>query len=372
MKQVRQVLAGEAASGQVANGVANGSANRSSNGAPNGLVNGNGQSKGDAAIPPFTAVAGLRGVYNMGATCYMAVILQSMVHNPILKGFFLAGGHESGECKREWCVMCCVDRLFCEFFSSPQVSGYGIADLLTATAKSDKPMMTGSTQQDAHEFLQFLLDEFHKAHFVSTTFSHATEVAGGGSNATTCPCPAHRAFGGTIESTLACECTYETKTFEPIMDLSLELTGRSLRTCLDRFTAGEKLSHYTCSACKQTGTVTKRLMVEKLPPVLQIQLKRFKHTVDGAAQKLESPIEFPFQLDVTPYTTNPGGRPLLYELYGVICHQGSLDTGHYTCMMKHSSGAWYHFNDDMVTKVSPKNVVSLNAYLLFYIVKYTL
>ena len=56
---------------------------------------------------------------------------------------------------------------------------------------------------------------------------------------------------------------------------------------------------------------------------------------------------------------------LLYELYAVNNHFGSLMGGHYQAYAKNGKD-WYEFNDTTVTKISEEKVQSPAAYMLFY------
>lgn len=51
-----------------------------------------------------------------------------------------------------------------------------------------------------------------------------------------------------------------------------------------------------------------------------------------------------------------GQRPLVYELYAVVDHIGSLRNGHYTAKIKDENG-WYKFDDTSVTPVRIINLV---------------
>lgn len=454
-----------------------------------------------ALLPAYQATSALRGFYNMGSTCFMSVIFQSLLHNPLVRNFYLSGGHERGlKCgdhvKGEGgnssgesfangastppvgegsqtdeilpnkavidpnvsmnCLSCSLDEVFTEFFTSSSVAGFGPTELLT-TAWQIKRSLGGNSQQDAHEFLQVVLNELHSSHYDAEVFHKGTRTAlrdiGYSAKAAlpetlrrleemqiqNCGCVAHRTFCGELESRLTCQVcgTVNSTVVDPIMDLSLDVrdvkklrgtavggvaaaaveqgtagsgvrrgvqqpkrkpvagktlpetpdeaanepspplagdSGVTLEECLERFTSGEKLdatlSCETCNGAKRP--IEKRLSIKRLPSVLAIQLKRFSHT--GSSSKIETHVKFPLVLDMNQYTTGPAGSKgdgpgLPYELFGVVCHQGSLNTGHYTCMMKTSSGRWFHFDDAMVTTIGINQVLEKKAYLLFYIVQ---
>ena len=42
--------------------------------------------------------SGVRGLFNLGETCYMNAVLQMMVHNPLLASYFLGMGHSIHTC----------------------------------------------------------------------------------------------------------------------------------------------------------------------------------------------------------------------------------------------------------------------------------
>ena len=54
-----------------------------------------------------------------------------------------------------------------------------------------------------------------------------------------------------------------------------------------------------------------------------------------------------------------------YELYAVINHSGTLNSGHYTTYLKEDN-VWYLCNDHLISVVSEVDVVTENAYMLFY------
>ena len=74
----------------------------------------------------------------MGATCFMSVVLQSLIHNPLIRNFYLTDGHRARECLQTNCMSCAVEEVFAEFFTSDKVDGYGPVTLLTTSWKCEQ------------------------------------------------------------------------------------------------------------------------------------------------------------------------------------------------------------------------------------------
>lgn len=60
----------------------------------------------------------------------MSVILQTIVHNPFIRNFFLAEGHKTADCEKESCVSCALDEMIVEFHSAEKTEGYGAVSML--------------------------------------------------------------------------------------------------------------------------------------------------------------------------------------------------------------------------------------------------
>ena len=65
--------------------------------------------------------------------------------------------------------------------------------------------------------------------------------------------------------------------------------------------------------------------VKKMASIIPIQLKRF-HTKVGVNKKIDIPVTFP--------VTNLKMKDVLYDLDGIVCHRGSLNSGHYISYVK--------------------------------------
>ncbi|XP_056355513.1 ubiquitin carboxyl-terminal hydrolase 16 isoform X2 [Oenanthe melanoleuca] len=158
----------------------------------------------------------------------------------------------------------------------------------------------------------------------------------------------------------------------------------SIHHCLYQFTRNETLTETNkllCDVCTQRHcgpknniksekkyvytNAKKQMLISLAPPILTLHLKRFQHNVAE------------------------GNTKVLYSLYGVVEHSGTMRSGHYTAYVKmramnnHLSdlvlrgqsqasemepvkGQWFHISDTHVQPVSVSKVLSSQAYLLFY------
>ncbi|KAI8939638.1 hypothetical protein NX059_003396 [Plenodomus lindquistii] len=336
---------------------------------------------------------GLRGLYNMGQTCFMSVILQTLVHNPFIRNFYLSEGHRQTDCEKEACVSCALDEMFVEFHSAEKTEGFGAVGLLMGSWLAGEAL-AGYQQQDAHEYMQFILNTLHLAN-------------GGTTDSEDCKCVVHQTFCGKLSSIVTCDnCQNVTTALDPYMDLSLDVRNQAkkrklnaangdetlldIRDCLGRFTVKERLgsAEYTCRNCDSPQNATKQLSIKRLPPVLSIHLKRFEHT-KSTSSKIETKVSFPVKLDIHPYTTphkaavkalpsksaslnsnhnmNSPANSLVYELSSVIVHKGKIDSGHYVSYSREGND-WFMFDDSKVVLVNEAEVLAAEAYLLFYMV----
>ncbi|KAB8079422.1 ubiquitin carboxyl-terminal hydrolase [Aspergillus leporis] len=321
------------------------------------------------------AKQGVRGLFNLGQTCYLNVILQTLLHDPILNTYFLGNGHQSHDCTTSDCIGCAVAEAFAEFNSSEKAEGFAALSLLLASWRASSTL-AGYQQQDAHEYYQFLVDKLH----TSSDGHHENHEKG-------CPCFFHRTFYGKLRSSVTCDkCGNVTRTEDPMVDLSLDVqvqakkramggAGASstptLSGCLESFTSPEKLlaGVYNCSGCGGSAQkATKQLRIKKLPAILCMQLKRYEHTF-SVSEKLEGKIDFPLSINMLPYTTNPkpglDKSKYVYDLSSAVVHKGKLDAGHYYVYCRQGN-EWILFNDDQVTPVTEAEVLNADAYLLFY------
>ncbi|CAK7201873.1 hypothetical protein SEUCBS139899_004588 [Sporothrix eucalyptigena] len=343
--------------------------------------------------------SGLRGIYNAGATCYQNVILQCFLHNPLLRNFYLSDGHQSSLCESPHCLSCAMDDVFQEFYGQETTNGYTAANILSSFWISEKKAFANlvtTKEQDAHEFFQFLAEELHERNGDGKKPEHGSEHS--------CTCIIHQTFYGKLQSTTTCQhCNGVTNQVQSFLDLSLgvenlnqrrskkALAGGStavvppnkltLQQCLDDEYIRSDKCEYRCHKCNSTRMARRHTSIKSLPNVLSIQLKRFEYKQGrhDKAAKVDTPVEFPLQLNMLPYTNRSRGnqdsresyelnRSCMYDLLSVVVHVGEIDTGHYVSYCR-VGDQWFAFNDHRVELASNSEVLGANAYLLFYIIR---
>ncbi|KAF3691573.1 Ubiquitin carboxyl-terminal hydrolase 45 [Channa argus] len=196
----------------------------------------------------------------------------------------------------------------------------------------------------------------------------------------------------------------------------------SIQSCLHQFTSVELLmgnNKLLCESCterrqKQLRKISsidkkvekiytsarKQMLISSLPPVITLHLKRF-HQAGMNLRKVNRHVDFPLILDLAPFcsgsckvlgnqaTNLTAEEPVLYSLYGIVEHSGSMRGGHYAAYVKvrppqrkkeqhqrnlsgvreassSSQGQWVYVSDTTVQTVPESRVLNSQAYLLFY------
>uniref|UniRef100_A0A8C6KPY2 Ubiquitin carboxyl-terminal hydrolase n=1 Tax=Nothobranchius furzeri TaxID=105023 RepID=A0A8C6KPY2_NOTFU len=346
---------------------------------------------------------GLRGLINLGNTCFMNCIVQALTHTPLLRDFFLSDRHKC-EMQSNSCLVCEMSQLFQEFYSghrSPHIP-FRLLHLVWTHARH----LAGYEQQDAHEFLIAALDVLHR-HCKGDTINDNGKKT---NNPNHCNCIIDQIFTGGLQSDVTCQvCHGVSTTIDPFWDISLDLPGSptpfwplspggdgstvngenhlsgstTLTDCLRRFTRPEHLgsnAKIKCGGCHSYQESTKQLTMKKLPIVACFHLKRFEHSAK-LRRKITTYVSFPLELDMTPFMASSKESRVngqyqqsvdvlnndnKYSLFAVVNHQGTLESGHYTSFIRQHKDQWFKCDDAIITKASIKDVLDSEGYLLFY------
>ena len=296
---------------------------------------------------------GVRGVANLGNTCFMSTVLHATLRSPTVGGFFLRDGHARELCRARAkgsepfepfaggasepasrpCLACELDGLTSALYggdSKPVVP----ATFLHSWWRQAPEHLRGQGQHDAHEFFLGLVSAAH-ADLVAGARGGAgagdAPARGGRRDETDetgkkhddsdsrCPCPMHRAFAGTLRSDVTCgACGHVSTVTDPTVGLSLDVPATpagavTLEECLRRFVRPERLCDadagsssgaFACARCgDRAAAKTKQMSLSRAPPTLALHLKRFRR---GA--KIDRHVAFPFALDVAPYASSAAER----------------------------------------------------------------
>ena len=324
------------------------------------------------------------GLANLGNTCFLNAVLQCLTHTPALAHFALQGEHEKFKTTRGGSGGV-DDETAAGGFNALYELGEHIVRALNSSGRTIAPIafvknlralsktFRKGRQEDAHEFVRCLLDAMHKRCVdvvkpklkPNSPRSETTFV--------------WKVFGGKLRSQVNCKtCGRNSETFDSFLDVSLDVVRcKSVLGAFKAFTVPEVLdddNKYKCegnsgNAKPHLSKASKQFTVNEPPNVLALQLKRFAYVPFGRG-KLSHFVEYPLELDITPYISDE--RPnssgdAVYDLFAVLVHAGnSSNSGHYYCFVKAATGTWVEMDDDVVSPVSEKIVLKQQAYLLFY------
>ncbi|KAI8023343.1 Ubiquitin carboxyl-terminal hydrolase 21, partial [Camellia lanceoleosa] len=279
------------------------------------------------------------GLANLGNTCFLNAILQCFTHIvPLIQG--LRSYNHLRPC--DWFCVICTLRDHIKY--SITLMDREILDISSNFRRFQ--------QEDAHEFMQCLLDRLDSCCIYSQTKDTSLPSAD--------ESLVKQVFGGRLISKLqCCNWGHSSDTYEPLIDLSLEIENvGTLPSALESFTKVEKIedpeTKFTCEQCTEKVSVEKQLILNQAPSVAAFHLKRFKN--DGSyVEKIDKHVEFPLELDLLPYTgcDQNNDVELKYNLYAIVVHIGFSSTlGHYYCFIHSAPDAWYRLDDSKTTSVS--------------------
>jgi ubiquitin carboxyl-terminal hydrolase 10 len=257
-------------------------------------------------------------------------------------------------------------------------------------------------QQDAQEFLGFLLEELHEEcaramrsttasssgrttpiGSVSNASEHAENDAGWmevghkqkaavtrSSGMVAGDSPVTNIFGGKLRSELKVSGNKLSVTLEPYSPLQLDIGSPQVNNIIDALkglTRPESMQGDFQTPRGVKASATKQVFIETLPPVLILHLKRFHYdSTTKRAEKIWKRIGYPLELEIpkevfplqvrNKFATH-GGLPK-YRLTGVIYHHGkNANGGHYTVDIRRQDGReWIRIDDTLLRRIRAEDV----------------
>ncbi|KAL3182744.1 hypothetical protein MRX96_034391 [Rhipicephalus microplus] len=221
-----------------------------------------------------------------------------------------------------------------------------------------KPDCKKGKQEDAEEFLSFMLNGLHDE--MVLLMRSVSNGLNGQCNGEAQP---------PVDDTFC----------RPFFTLQLDIQDgfKSVDDALLHLAAEEKVQNYHSSKSNKEVDALRRTTLEKLPLVLILHLKRFVYDKHGGCKKLMNSIHIPHQLQLdrklVPSSERWSNKQRCYILFAVLSHSGErTDKGHYVTDAFHPAGRrWFRCDDDNVSPIAQGDLLrfensSLVPYLLFY------
>ncbi|KAJ6239537.1 ubiquitin carboxyl-terminal hydrolase [Anaeramoeba flamelloides] len=295
-----------------------------------------------------------------------------------------------------------------EKYRSTNENGVVDPQFVDHALRSICPVFDLKKQQDAHEFITFVIDalaEETKDHnnqsFVSDLFSGQLEISLTCLKCKNCiyftelihnislPLVIRKGFSQNNNNRKEknkknCKNKLETKVLKKktvsSRNLKSNRKGKNYKKkikiihCFEKFFTKTLLqgeNSVWCSKCKQKTNHSHQYNFDVFPKILIIHLLRFNEKF----QKNDIHVSFPISdLDISftsknNHTTNPkrSTNKQKYNLIGVIQHIGSTMFGHYKSItFDRKIKKFFSFNDSIVKPVTNKKKIFENAYILFY------
>merc|ERR1711973_408704 len=326
------------------------------------------------------------GLVNFGNTCYSNSVLQALYFCRPFREKVLEYKAKNKRTKET--LLTCLADLFYSIVTQKRKVGTIAPKKFIARLRKEKVEFDNYMQQDAHEFLIFLINHINEIivgeqganqSLLNNPKSKTPEPEG--ENSPTC---INEIFQGILTSETRClNCETVTSKDEEFCDLSIDVDqNTSVTSCLRNFSSTETLcsdNKFKCDTCSSYQEAHKRMRVKKLPTILALHLKRFKYVEQYNRHiKVSHRVVFPLELRLFNTSDDAVNPDRMYDLVAVVIHCGSgPNRGHYISIVK-SHGFWLIFDDDIVDKIDPATIEdfygltadiqksSETGYILFY------
>ena len=332
---------------------------------------------------------GLSGIVNLGNTCFMNSAIQCMSNVHDLTKYFIFNEYKQSikkDSKRYELLENWVRLMKGLWENNCIVSPVSFHKNIRKIAYNEGYLnFTGFGQNDTQEFLILLIDSLHEALAKPVNITITGEVK---NDLDRDALQAYKTWKNHFKNDYSkiVELFYGqfyseislnnngfkeslSKNFDPVCYLNLPIpmnkANVNIYDCFDLFTTDEILdgdNKYQHPKTKELVEATKSIKFWKFPDILILSFKRFNNN----RQKINTLIDFPVEDLVLDKYLRGYEKNASFNLIGISNHTGGSGGGHYYSYCLGENGFWYEFNDTNVNKKHEKDIITSNAYVLFY------
>lgn len=295
-------------------------------------------------------------VLQFGNTCYSNSVLQALYFCKPFREKVLEYKAKNKRTKET--LLSCLADLFYSIATQKKKVGSIAPKKFIARLRKEKEEFDNYMQQDAHEFLNFLINHINEiilaergqknanssstsnnSHFANVKANFTTTTSGGSSSNSGDnqangqppqePTWVHEIFQGILTSETRClNCETVSSKDEHFFDLQVDVDqNTSITHCLRCFSNTETLcsdNKFKCDNCCNYQEAQKRMRVKKLPMILSLHLKRFKYMEQYNRHiKVSHRVVFPLELRLFNTVTTKhfflflNSKPVLFFLFNI-------------------------------------------------------
>ena len=323
------------------------------------------------ADPPLR-IKGVVGIQNMGNTCYVNTVLQLLRTSSAWTGFCVTQSIDPTK-KITSAYKDMLTTMWSAYKPAYIRPLAFIADIRKAVQNTPYVMFGQPMQNDAHEYLAYLMDQFHEELKVDAVYLPIEDMSMDAmatrawhlflSKKTS---PLVDMFFGMLRKTVICSnCQNKTYQWELFNTLKIPCEGATFEEWIKKeVNEVSDIDAYKCDTCNAKYPAKKYSHLWKAPEHLFIVIHRFQ----GNGMKLMGSCSGTESLSLTPFFAEEVPNKIkTYELCGIGDHHGGhIHGGHYTSQFKHPiSDEWWFFDDERAGELGSPRFSSSN-YIFSY------
>lgn len=304
------------------------------------------------------APAGYVGLRNLTNTCYMNSLMTQLFMNADFRDFFISADFIDGSQNQK--LLSATKQLLTRMQSS--YSKWEDTEAFAAAIQPyDAEEIDVTIQMDVDEFYNLLFDRWESQLPDIETKSRFRSF-----------------FGGKLVTQVkSLDCQHVSERLEDYFAIQCEVKGKATLTeSLRAYVLGDVMegdNKYKCESCGgRFVNAIKRSCLKDIPDSLIFHLKRFDFDLTTMQRsKINDRFEFPRILDMNEYNvafmdeSGDEREPDLFDLTGVLVHNGTAETGHYYSYIRdednyspNGAHSWLEFNDTIVEDYDPNKLAT--------------